>query len=130
MNWFGQNRFLGTFLIVFGIATLAALFFIFSAKSGFSEARARSEENAMELNRLQRLAPFPSESNLKKMRTQAEDYGAQLNKLREELKGRVLPPVPLAPNEFQSRLRQATATLADKARANRVKLPENFYLGF
>ncbi|HEV3410607.1 MAG TPA: Amuc_1100 family pilus-like protein, partial [Chthoniobacterales bacterium] len=28
------------------------------------------------------------------------------------------------------RLRQATAALADKARANRVKLPDNFYLGF
>jgi hypothetical protein len=58
------------------------------------------------------------------------DYAAQLIKLKEELKGRVLPAVPLAPNEFQSRLRQATAALADKARANRVKLPDNFYLGF
>ena len=130
MNWFQQNRFLGTFLIVFGIATIAALFFIFSAKSGFTEARARFDENAMELNRLQRLAPFPSDTNLRKMRTQAQDYEAELNRLREDLKTRVLLPVPMAPNEFQSRLRQAMTSIGERARANRVKLPDNFFLGF
>ena len=41
MNWFQQNRWLGTFLIVFGICTLLALFFLFSGKSGFEEASAR-----------------------------------------------------------------------------------------
>ena len=130
MNWFRLNRFLGTFLIVFGIATLAALFFLWSAKSGFNEARARFDENAAELNRLQRLAPFPSETNLRKMRTQAEDYAADLNRLKDELMTRVLPVVPMAPNEFQSRLRQAMTSIGERARANRVKLPENFFLGF
>src|SRR4051812_38830692 len=130
MNWFQQNRFLGTFLIVFGIATLGAAYFVWSAKSSFSEARARFDENAAELNRLQRLTPFPTEANLKKMKTQAEDYAADLNKLKEELKTRVLPVVPMAPNEFQSRLRQAMTTIAERARANKVKLPDNFFLGF
>lgn len=130
MNWFTQNRFLGTFLIVFGIATLAAAYFVWSAKSGFTEARARFDENAAELNRLQRLTPFPSETNLRKMKTQADDYGADLNRLKDELKTRVLPVVPMAPNEFQSRLRQAMTSIGERARANRVKLPDNFFLGF
>lgn len=130
MNWFQQNRFLGTFLIVFGVATLVALYFFWSARSSFAEAKARFDENATELSRLQRLTPFPNEPNLRKMKAQAEDYAKGLEKLKEELKARVLPAPPMAPNEFQSRLRQAMTALSDKARANRVKLPDNFYLGF
>ncbi|HEX8280712.1 MAG TPA: Amuc_1100 family pilus-like protein [Chthoniobacterales bacterium] len=130
MSWFQQNRFLGSFLIGLGVATLAALFFVWSAKGGFEEARARFDENAAELDRLQRLTPFPSDANLRKMKTQADDYGAELNRLKEELKTRVLPVAPMAPNEFQSRLRQAITSLGEKARANRVKLPDNFFLGF
>lgn len=130
MNWFRQNRFLGAFLLLFGVLTLALLYFLWSAKSSFDDAQARFHENAAELNRLQRLAPFPDEANLKKMKAQAEDYALQLNKLKEEMKTRVLPVVPMAPNEFQARLRQAMLSLGEKARANKVKLPENFYLGF
>jgi hypothetical protein len=36
----------------------------------------------------------------------------------------------MAPNEFQSHLRVAITAVADKARANKVKLPNRFYLGF
>ena len=28
MNWFRENRFLGTFLIVFGVCTLGAVWFL------------------------------------------------------------------------------------------------------
>ena len=129
-TWFQQNRFLGTSLIVSALATIGALYFLVSARSGFAEAKAQFDQNAGELSRLQRLAPFPTEANLRKMKTQAEDYGSELNKLKEDLKTRVLPVVPMAPNEFQSRLRQAATAIGEKARANRVKLPDNFYLGF
>ena len=128
--WFQQNRFLGTFLAVFVSATIGSLYFLFSARSGFTEAKARFDANAAELSRLQRLSPFPSDANLRKMKAQADDYGSELNKLKDDLRTRVLPVVPMAPNEFQSRLRQASTALAEKARANRVKLPDNFYLGF
>ena len=130
MNWFQQNRFLGTFLIVFSVVAAGALYFVSAAKSGFTEAKARFDENAAELNRLQRLVPFPNEANLGKMKTQAQDYAAELDKLKAELKTRVLPVVPMAPNEFQARLRQAATSLTEKARANKVKLPDNFFLGF
>jgi hypothetical protein len=128
--WFQQNRFLGTFLIVFALATIGALYFLFSARSSFEEAKIAFDNSAAELNRLNRLSPFPNDVNLRKMKTQAEDYTAQLDKLKGELRGRVLPVVPMAPNEFQTRLRQVSTAIAEKARANRVKLPENFYLGF
>ena len=130
MNWFQQNKFLGTFLIIFGVATLAAAFFLWSAKSEFDDAKARFDENATELNRLQRLAPYPSEPNLKKMAAQAKDYASELTKLKEELKTRALPITPMAPNEFQSRLRQAMNSVVERARTNKVKLPDPFFLGF
>src|SRR5207248_10280819 len=83
-----------------------------------------------ELGRLQRLAPYPSADNLRKMKAHAEDYASALGKLKEELKIRAAPVAPMAPNEFQSHLRVAMNSVADKARANKVKLPDKFYLGF
>jgi hypothetical protein len=130
MNWFQQNRWLGMFLIVFGVSTLAAGYFFFGAKSKADEAFDRFNEAANERNRLERLDPFPSEANYRKMKVHLENYSASLDKLKEDLKTRVLPAPPLAPNEFQSRLRQAMLTVPEKARANRVKLPDNFALGF
>jgi hypothetical protein len=130
MNWFQQNRFLGTFLAVFGVATLAALVFLFMARSSFGEAKAQWDQQVVELSALQRHTPYPTDANLRKMRTQAEEYAVQIDRLKEELKVRVLPVPPMAPNEFQNRLRQAVASVTEKARANKVKLPDNFYLGF
>ena len=130
MNWFQKNRWLGTFLIVFGICTLIAGYFFFSAKSRSDEAFSRFNEAAAERSRLERLDPFPSEANYQKMKVHLENYGTALDKLKEELKTHVLPAPALAPNEFQSRLRRAMLATSEKARANRVKLPANFALGF
>lgn len=130
MTWFRQNQFLGTFLIVLGVCTIGALWFLWSAKSGWDEASRRFNENATELNRLERLTPYPNDANLRAMKAHAGDYDAALAKLKEELKTRVLPETPLKPNEFQSRLRLAIIAISEKARANKVKLPDNFFLGF
>ena len=130
MNWFRENRFLGTFLIASGLALLAALWFLFSAKSDWDDASARFTNASNELNRLDRLAPYPSGENLRKMKAHAEDYSTALAKLKDELKMRVTPAPSMAPNEFQSHLRVSLNTVAEKARANKVKLPDKFYLGF
>ena len=130
MNWFRENRFLGTFLVSVGVALIAAIWFLLSAKSDWDEASTRFNNASTELNRLERLAPYPSADNLRKMKAHAEDYSTALAKLKEELKTRVAPAPPMAPNEFQSRLRIAMNAVADKARAAKVKLPDKFYLGF
>jgi len=59
-----------------------------------------------------------------------ERYNAALDKFKDELKAEVAPAPPLAPNEFQSRLRQATLAAEERARTNNVKLPDKFQLGF
>jgi hypothetical protein len=130
MNWFRQNRWLGGFLVVFAVATLLSLAFLWRARSGFAEANARFNTAASERNRLDRLDPFPSDANYEKMKFYLEDYTASVDKMKEDLKIRMLPIAPLAPNEFQSRLRQVTLTTIEKARANKVQLPRTFYMGF
>src|ERR1700758_2223132 len=131
MDWFRENRWLGTFLIVFAIAVLASIYFLFEAKGGFDEASAQWNDASVERTRLEHLNPFPNEDNFQKMQAHLENYGAAVDKLKEELKKQVLPAPPtLAPNEFQSRLRQSINAVADKARTNRVRLPDNFNHGF
>jgi len=109
---------------------LLALGFLFSAKSDWDEASSRFRNAATELDRLERLAPYPSADNLRKMKAHAEDYSMALAKLKDELKMLAAPAAPLAPNEFQSRLRIALNEVTDKARANKVKLPDKFCFGF
>ena len=130
MTWFRENRFLGTFLIGFAVCVIGVVWFFFGAKSDWDEASERFNNASTELSRLERLAPYPSSDNLRKMKAHAEDYTGALGKLKDELKMRAAPAAPMAPNEFQSHLRVAMNSVADKARANKVKLPDKFYPGF
>ena len=130
MSWYRDNRWLGNFVIAFAGSALLALWFLFHARSGFAEAFAQFNDAATERSRLEHLNPFPNEENYRKTQTALVNYGASLNKLKDELRAQTVPVSPLAPNEFQSRLRRAIVSTTEKARANRVKLPENFHLGF
>ena len=130
MNWFQANRWLGGFLVAFGISALVAFWFLFHAKGNFGEAKARFDETAAERNRLERRDPFPSGVNYQKLKAHIDNYGAAFKRFEDELKNYTLPATPLAPNEFQTRLRQAMVASVAKARANKVKLPSNFALGF
>ena len=110
MNWFQQNRFLGTLLAVLGVATLACLIFLWLGKSRFDAATAQFDQQATEMSALQRHNPYPTEVNLRKMKTQAQEYATQLGSIKEDLKTHVIPPpTEMQPNEFQARLRQVMA---------------------
>src|SRR4026209_2589057 len=130
MKWFQQNRALGTLLLVAGISILLAAALLYWRWSVWSESKQAFDQVTAERNRLQGLNPFPNDSNYLKMKGYLESYNAALDKFKEELKSEVAPAPPLAPNEFQSRLRQATVAAEDRARTNNVKLPDRFQLGF
>ena len=130
MSWLQQNKFLGSFLITVGSATVIALGLLLYTRSEWNGANERLNETATELNRLQHLNPFPNEANFQKMKTETAEYGVSLDKMKEELKTRILPVTPMQPNEFQARLRETVTKVTEKARANRVRLPEIFFLGF
>jgi hypothetical protein len=130
MTWFRQNRWLGSFLIIFGLAAALSFFFLWRARSAYAQANGRFESALADRNRLERLDPFPSDANYEKMKFYLDDYTTAVDKMKEDLKLRMLPIPPLAPNEFQSRLRQVTLTTMEKARTHKVQLPRTFYMGF
>src|SRR5437870_7631284 len=130
MKWFQQNRAFGILLVGFAICALLVGALFYWRWSVWSDARQTFDQVATERNRLEHLDPFPSEANLRKLHGYIDGYSAALDKFKEQLKSEVAPAPPLAPNEFQSRLRQAVVAVLDRARTNNVKLPDKFQLGF
>jgi hypothetical protein len=130
MKWFQQNRAFGTFLIGFGICALLAVALLYWRWSAWSGAKQAFDQVATERNRLTHLDPFPSDANYRKLQDYIEKYRVALDKFKETLKTAVVPAPPLAPNEFQSRLRLVTIATLDRARVNNVRLPDKFLLGF
>ncbi len=130
MKWFQQNRVFGAFLIGLIICALLAGALLYWRWTVWSDARQIFDQAAAERNRLLHLDPFPNNANYRKLQGYLESYSAALDKFKEALKAEGAPAPPLAPNEFQSRLRQATIAALDRARTNNVKLPDKFQLGF
>ncbi len=130
MKWFQQNRWLGTFLILFGICLLFTGLLFYWTRGKWSDARQAFDKAAAERSRLERLDPFPNDANYRKLKVLLENYSAALDKFKEDLKKEAVPETPLAPNEFQSRLRQAVIATLNRAHNNNVKLPDKFELGF
>src|SRR5213082_218677 len=130
MNWFRENPFWSAFITIAGGALLLAAGFLWWTKGSYEDAMASYRESAAEQTRLESSNQYPSAANASKMKTYLDNYKATLDKLKAELKTRMLTEAPLAPNEFQTRLRQAIIHTAENARNNRVKLPANFFLGF
>ena len=130
MNFFRENPFWGAFIAIAGGALLLALGVLWWTRSSFEDAMASYQDSATEQTRLESGNPYPSQANVAKMKTYLDGYKGALDKLKTELKTQMLPEAPLAPNEFQTRLRQTIGAVAENARSHRVKLPANFNLGF
>jgi hypothetical protein len=130
MKWFQQNRAFGILVIAFVICALLVGALFYWKWSAWTDAKQAFDQVAAERNRLQQLDPFPNDFNYRKLQGLLKSYTAALDQFKEQLKGEVAPVPPLAPNDFQSRLRLVVIATFDRARANNVKLPDNFELGF
>jgi hypothetical protein len=128
--WFQQNRALGILLIVFGICTLFAGVLLYWRWATWRDARQTFDQAAAERSRFEHLDPFPNDANYRKLQGYLDRYSTALDKFKDELKSGIVPAPPLAPNDFQSRLRQATVATLNRAQSNNVKLPDKFQLGF
>jgi hypothetical protein len=129
-QWFQQNRALGTLLIAFGICALFAGILLYWRWTVWRGVRQTFDQVSAERARLENLDPFPNDANYRKLQGYLDGYSTALDKFKEELKKHVVSVSPLAPNEFQSRLRQATVATLNRAQINAVKLPDKFQLGF
>jgi len=130
MKWFQQNPAFGILVIGFAICALLVGALFYWRWSVWADARQTFDQVAAERNRLRQLDPFPHETNYRKLQGYLDSYSAALIKFKEQLKSEVAAAPPLAPNEFQSQLRLVVIATFDRARANNVKLPDRFALGF
>jgi len=130
MNWFKQNRALATLLIAFGICALFAGIVLYWRWATWSNARQTFDQAAAEKSRLDRQDPFLNDTNYRKLQGYLDRYNTALDAFKDELKKEVVSAPPVAPNEFQSRLRLATVATLNRAQTNNVKLPDKFQLGF
>jgi hypothetical protein len=128
--WFQQNRALGKLLIVFGIGALFAGVLLYWRWATWRDGMQTFDQAAAERSRLAQLDPFPNDVNYRKLQGYLDRYTTGLDKFKDELKNGIVPAPPLAPNEFQSRLRLATVATVTRAQTNNVKLPDKFELGF
>lgn len=130
MKWFQQNRELGMLLIGFAVGTLLIGALFYWRWSVWTEARQTFDQAAGERGRLAELDTVLNEPNFRKLQGYVKDYSTALDQFKQTLKLQMVPAPPLAPNDFQSRLRLVVVATLDRARANNVKLPDNFQLGF
>ena len=66
MNWFQQNRFLGSFLVALALGTLLGSYLLIREKGAAEDSQARLEAMMSELTRLRGTSPFPNGENLQK----------------------------------------------------------------
>jgi hypothetical protein len=131
MNWFKENPFLSGLIAVAILAGGAMGFMVFQSWTAYTAASDAYTEAVTKLHGLQNKVPFPSEANLKTIQSGLDDYAARVARLRAQLAKMEVPlDATVTPQQFQDGLRAAVNDIRERAAANNVKLPENFYFGF
>jgi len=131
MNWIQQNKFLAGYFAVIIVAVGVLGYLLFSAKGSYDEAAAAYQTQATELDRLQHLAPFPDEENLKKLQAQKKEHQEKVQELQTTLGKAKFPVEPMTPEQFQDVLHTAVSDYTKKAADNGVEIAAKpFYLGF
>jgi len=83
-----------------------------------------------QLHGLQSQAPFPNQQNLKKYKEQDEELNAANTALQADLATHEFPLEPMTPEQFQDKLRTAVDEVAEKAKDNKITVPDRFAMGF
>lgn len=131
MNWFKENPFLSGLLGVTLVAAGVLGYLLAQSWSAYAEASEAYGPAIEKLHKLQNKVPYPSEANRKAVADGLDDYKETITELRSKLAKMELPvDEKMKPQMFQDALRAAVNGIVEKAKANNVKLPEKFYLGF
>lgn len=131
MNWLRQNPFVAGLLGVLVVGCGALGFLTGQVFSAFSSSQENYSASVQKLHQLQNKAPFPDAANLQKAQDLRDRFRQQLEALRSQVGALQIPLNPqISPQQFQDELRAAFNDFTRRAEAAKVKLPENFYLGF
>ncbi len=130
MNWIKENKFLTGYLAVLAAAAGVLIFLVFDAKGKFDDAQSAYNQQADELNRLEKLPLYPNAINLRKREDQKQDHQIRINELEAKLLQYQIPVEPITPEAFQDKLRASATEFAQHANDAGMKLPEKFFMGF
>ena len=128
MTWIKENKFLTVFFAVMLVAASGLTYLLISSQANFEEVTNSYKAQSQELIRLQSLAPFPDEANLKKMIEQKDQYVASLAQLQTQMAALQFPLEPMRPEAYQDLLKKTVDNAVQKAGPG--VLPSRFYLGF
>lgn len=130
MNWFRNNPLWGGITVALAVVLLLSAAVLWWTKGNFDAEQEQYNATMASLAQLESSNPYPSTANAQQMKTYLQNYRSSLDTFKTELSQHVIPVKPLPPNEFQMHLREALTAASANARLHRVKLPDNFNLGF
>ena len=131
MNWIRRHFFFAAFFATVTVLLVGLGFLIVTAYDRYGAVSQRWVEVSNHLRALQNTEWFPSPSNLTHFKKLEKEYIREASGFANLLCARQLLLDPsMSPQVFQDRLRNHVSTTTAKAKAAKVTLPPNFYLGF
>lgn len=131
LNWIKRNPIVAAFFVLFAaaLAGLAWLSREANAKRDAVEADLQAQRNA--LSRILESRPAPLGDNLRILKKDREQLEGHYRDLLQDIVGqRIEMPESLTPIEFSKRVDQAAGRIRYAAEQSKIRLPENFRLGF
>ncbi|MEZ5301701.1 MAG: Amuc_1100 family pilus-like protein [Verrucomicrobiales bacterium] len=129
MNWFQENKFYGTLVVVTALILVGGGVFCFMSYSSYGEAMSSYQSTRAKVESLKKQPLYPNKANLEEKEAAVEQYAQEAEALHADLAKFQVPLNPaVEPNLIQEKLRD-TSTSIQQAAAGRVALPENFALG-
>jgi hypothetical protein len=126
-----ENPFLAGLVLVVVAGCAVMGFFLAKGAATFGETTMEYDQAVQRLHSLQNRVPFPDEANVAKAAGLRDAFAASLENLRAQFAALQRPLDPsITPQEFQDNLRATVNSLEERARAAKVPLPDDFYLGF
>ncbi len=129
-TWLVENKVLAGFLAVVALGAAALGYLIFQAATRYGQVSAEFDQQAAELRRLNELPLYPNSENEKRLIEQQKEYATVIDELLAKLEKQEPEVEQTSPDAFKTRLVRERDAFAAKAQQARVKIPENFFLGF
>ncbi|HEY2344002.1 MAG TPA: Amuc_1100 family pilus-like protein, partial [Chthoniobacteraceae bacterium] len=130
MNWIKENKFLTGFFAVLVVVGGALGYLVYSAMSHYGEVSDNYDRQSAELSRLRGQKPYPNEESLAKLKEEEKEHEAKVSELEKKLATMKITVPPIAPAQFQDKLKASVDEYVAKAKQAGMTLPEKFYLGF
>jgi hypothetical protein len=131
MNWFQENKFLGTYLVVVALLVIGLGAFLFISKSGYAEALTTYESTRKKVENLKTQPLYPDDKNLKLKEAAVKEYNEEAKELHKLLAASYPPKLRegVSPSDVQDSLKSRILKLQELAAQRSVSLPPDFPLG-